>query len=167
MADLSVLIPARQEEFLNNTVEDVIAHAKGDTEVIVVLDGAWADPPLIQHPNVQIVHVPEAIGQRAATNLAARISTARYVMKLDAHCSVADGFDVALIGAGEEIGHDVTQIPRQYNLHIWNWKCLGCGTETYQGPMPTACKTCATKGTSGGPFERVIYWDRKDRKSVV
>lgn len=160
MADLSVLIPARQEEFLNNTVEDVIAHAKGDTEVIVVLDGAWADPPLIQHPNVQIVHVPEAIGQRAATNLAARISTARYVMKLDAHCSVADGFDVALIGAGEEIGHDVTQIPRQYNLHIWNWKCLGCGTETYQGPMPTACKTCATKGTSGGPFERVIYWDR-------
>lgn len=155
-----MLIPARQEEFLKPTVEDVLAHAKGDTEVIVVLDGAWADPPLAQHPRVQIVHLPTSIGQRAATNLAARISTAKYIAKLDAHCSVDDGFDVKLIEAGETLGHEVTQIPRQYNLHIYNWKCLGCGGETYHGPTPTTCRHCAAKGTPGGPFERVMYWDR-------
>jgi glycosyltransferase involved in cell wall biosynthesis len=95
--DLSVLIPARNEMFLAKTVEDVLAHARGETEVIVVLDGAWADPPIADHPRVTVLHRPEAVGQRAATNLAAKLSTARYVMKLDGHCSVADGFDVDLV----------------------------------------------------------------------
>ena len=37
--DLSVILPGRNEMFLARTVEDVLAHAKGDTEVIAVLDG--------------------------------------------------------------------------------------------------------------------------------
>src|SRR3990167_8131857 len=102
--DLSVLIPARQEMWLKATVEDVLAHRQADTEVIVVLDGAWADPPLAQHPDVRIVYQPQPIGQRAATNLAARLSSARYVMKLDAHCAIADGFDAALVKAAETLG---------------------------------------------------------------
>ena len=50
MTDLSVLIPARNEMFLKNTIEDILTHAEGDTEIIAVLDGAWADPPLHDHP---------------------------------------------------------------------------------------------------------------------
>lgn len=160
MADLSILIPARNEEWLARTVEDIFANMRGDTEVIVVLDGDWAEPQLHDHPKLRVTHSATVIGQRAATNLAARMSSAKYVMKLDAHCSVAEGFDVELIRAGEELGHDVTQIPRMYNLHAFNWKCQGCGRETYQGPTPTACTSCAAKGTPGGPFERVVYWDR-------
>ena len=37
--DLSILIPARNEEFLNRTVQDILENIEGNTEVIVVLDG--------------------------------------------------------------------------------------------------------------------------------
>src|SRR4051812_7387261 len=145
--DLSVLIPARNERFLKRTIEDVLAHAMAETEVIAVLDGEWADPPLPDLPRLRVTHSAAVIGQRAATNLAAKMSGARYVMKLDAHCSVADGFDVALIAADQELGRDdITQIPAMYNLHGFNWRCQACGTETYQGPTPTACTVCAAAG---------------------
>ena len=37
--DLSVLIPARNEMFLQRTVDDVLKYKQADTEIIVVLDG--------------------------------------------------------------------------------------------------------------------------------
>jgi len=151
--DLSVLIPSRNEEWLNRTVADVLEHAKADTEVIVVLDGAWPIEPLPQHPRVKVVFVPEPIGQRAATNLAARLSSATYVMKLDAHCSLADGFDRALIYAAKELGPDVTQIPAQRNLHIFNWVC-DCGFKKYQCGLDK-CPDC------GGPLTKDVIWNEK------
>src|SRR3990167_7673261 len=95
--DLSILIPARNEEFLSKTIEDIIANAEADTEVIAVLDGAWVNPPIVQHPRVNIIYLPISIGQRAATNLACRLSSAKYIMKVDAHCSFDKGFDKKLI----------------------------------------------------------------------
>lgn len=136
MTDLSVLIPSRSEEFLKRTVESVLESSEMDTEVIVVLDGEWASPQLDQHPKVKVVYVPESIGQRAATNLAARVSKAKYIMKLDAHCILGPGFDRILM---EDCEPDWTVIPRMYNLHAFNWKCTTCGDETYQGPKPTDC----------------------------
>lgn len=178
--DLSILIPARNERWLGRTVEDVLAHRTRRAEVIVVSDGGFPDPPIALPADVRLLipvqgggHVeyhgqdvrgikPAVIGQRAGTNLAAAAARGRYVMKLDAHCSVAQGFDAALIAADEEIGRpDVTQIPAMYNLHAFNWRCQGCGLETYQGPTPTACTACAAKGTPGGPFERRVCWDLK------
>lgn len=161
MPILSVLIPARNEQWLARTVADVLAHARADTEVIVVLDGAWPDEPLPQHPALQVVYLPTAIGQRAATNLAARVSNARYVMKLDAHCSVAEGFDVALITAAVELGPHVTQVPAQHNLHVFDWVCSGCGARTYQGPTPTAACACGAPATA---FHRDVIW--KPRRGV-
>jgi len=144
---------------LSRTVDDVLTHARGAIEVIVIIDGASAGPSVSSDPRVTLVTLPEPIGQRAATNLAARLSCGRYVMKLDGHCAVSDGFDVELVTTGDGLGHDVTQIPAQYNLHAFNWRCRGCGHETYQGPDLTLCVSCGEKGTPGGPFERVIYWD--------
>ena len=99
MPELSVIIPARNEEWLNLTVADVLSHIEADTEIIVILDGAWPKEPLTQHERVHIVYLPQAIGQRAATNLGAKISTATYICKLDAHCSIGQGFDRILIEA--------------------------------------------------------------------
>ena len=148
MPDLSVLIPARNERWLSRTVEDVVAHAKGDTEVIVVLDGAWPEPgyELVQRDNVQVIYLPQSIGQRAAVNLAARVSTAQYVMKLDAHCAVAEGFDVTLVESAKELGPDATQIPAQHNLHVFDWVCDECGHRQYQGPTPASCVGCGRPG---------------------
>ena len=47
--DLSILIPARNEQFLKNTVEDILKNKRGNTEIIVGLDGEWADPPIQDH----------------------------------------------------------------------------------------------------------------------
>lgn len=153
--DLSILIPARNEEWLSQTVADVLAHAKADTEVIVVCDGGWADPPLEDHPRLRVFRTPEPIGQRAATNVAARLSTATYVMKLDGHCSVADGFDQVLIDSARALGPDVTQIPQMRNLHVFWRICKACGTRFYQGPLRVPCEHC--KATDG--YRREIVWE--------
>lgn len=151
MAELSVLIPARNELFLKQTIENVLANIRGDTEIIAILDGAWADPPILDHPRVTLVHHTESIGQRAATNEAARISQAKYVMKLDAHCAVDEGFDVKLMANCE---YDWTCIARMYNLHGFSWECGKCGVHTYQGPVPTKCEQC----DNTTEFRRVIVW---------
>ena len=140
--DLSVLIPARNERWLGHTIRDVLSHVKADTEVIAVCDGQWPDPPVDDDPRLVLLHHATPIGQRAAVNLAARYSRAKYVMKLDAHCAVDDGFDVKLIEAAEELGPDVTQIARMYNLHVFDWVCPSCGFVKYQGPTPTTCEKC-------------------------
>lgn len=159
MRDLSVIIPARNERWLNRTVADALEHSTADTEVIVVLDGAWPDEPLEQHPNLRVVYVPTSIGQRAATNLAARLSQAEFICKLDAHCSVADGWDVALIAAARELARETVQIPAQHNLHVFDWQCDGCGKRTYQGPTPSAACACGVASV-----HREMVW--KPRRGV-
>jgi hypothetical protein len=133
--DLSILIPARREMFLKNTIDDILANIEADTEVIAVLDGEWADPPIPDNPRVHIVYHAKPIGQRAAVNEAARISTAKYIMKVDAHCAFDKGFDVKLMRDYEE---GQTVIPRMYNLHAFDWVCE-CGERVYQGARASHC----------------------------
>jgi len=154
MSGLSVLIPSRNEIFLKRTIEDVLEHAEGDTEVIAVLDGSWADPAIPDDPRVTLIYHPVSIGQRAATNEAARVSNAEFVMKVDAHCSFAQGFDVAMMAQCE---HDWTVMPEMRNLHAFDWQCNACGKRTYQGPKPETCQGC---GASDG-FEMVVVWEPK------
>ena len=118
MTDLSILIPARNEMFLDKTIQDILDNMVGDTEIIAILDGAWADPPIPDNSRVHLVYHPVSIGQRAATNEAARISTAKYIMKCDAHCAFDEGFDYKLMMDCEP---DWTVIPRMYNLHAFDW----------------------------------------------
>ena len=151
MRDLSVLIPARNELFLNNTIQDVVARSEADTEVIVVLDGAWPVEPVPDNDRVILVHLSESIGQRAACNLAARISQAPYVMKLDAHCSVGPGFDRILL---EDMQPGWTMVPKMYNLHAFDWVCQACGERRYQSPSGP-CKKC------GGDTVRDVVWKAK------
>jgi glycosyltransferase involved in cell wall biosynthesis len=159
MPDLSVLIAARNEEFLGRTIEDVLENSTADTEVIAVLDGYWPDPSLPDNPKVTIVHHTNPIGQRAAINEAARISQAKFVMKLDAHCSVAKGFDTQLINDCRR--SNWTLIPEMFNLHVLDWKCKTCGKRYYQADQPDNC--CGAKD-----FEKVIVWKpRKNRNTFI
>jgi glycosyltransferase involved in cell wall biosynthesis len=157
--DLAILIPARNEQFLAKTVESVLSAIKGNTEIIVFLDGQWADPGIPAHDRVTIVYSPIAIGQRAATNQACRLTKAKYVMKLDAHCILDDGFDIKLL---EHFEDDWTVIPVMYNLHAFDWVCAKCGSREYQGPSEKF-KQCKC----GGTREKEIIWKpRLNRKST-
>lgn len=153
MPDLSILIPSRNEVFLRRTIEDILEHSGANTEVIAVLDGAWADPPIPDHDRVTLIYHPESIGQRAATNEAAKLSNAKYVMKVDAHCSFDQGFDVKMMDAMQD---DWTMVPVMKNLHAFDWVCKKCGDRRYQGPDPTSCPKC-----DGVEFERDVVWRAK------
>jgi len=157
--ELSVLIPARNEMFLGRTVEDVLEHSSDRTEIIVVLDGYWPEEGLAQHPRVTVIHHEESIGQRAATNEAARISRAKHIMKLDAHCSMDKNFDAKLIEAASELGDDVTQVPAQYNLHAYDWQCDKCRHRRYQGPTPTKCAKCGSE-----KHHREMVWKPRESR---
>ena len=167
--DLSVLIPARNEMFLKNTVEDILKNKEGQTEVIVGLDGQWSDPPIEDHPDVTIIYHNESIGQRATINEACRLSKAKYVMKCDAHVAFDKGFDVKMMA---EMKDNYTMVPRLYNLHAFDWKCNKCGNKWYQGPTP---KFCCSDGVgkvknevcdNTTDFERIMVWEpRLSRKT--
>lgn len=156
--DLSVVIPARNEMFLSLTVENLLQNIRGKTEIIVILDGAWADPGVPDAPNVTVIYHRDPIGQRAAQNEGARVSNAKYIMKLDAHCVVDEGFDVKMMEAMR--GHDNwTMVPKMYNLHAFDWICPN-GHRIYQGPTPKGCLQC------GKPMTRdIIFAPRWKRES--
>ena len=112
---LSVIIPARNEQFLQKTIACVLAAAEEEIEVIAVCDGYWPDPVIPDHPSVVLLHYTEPVGQRQGINRAARVATGKYIMKLDAHCNVAKGFDKVL---KEDCLYEWTMVPRMYNLDI-------------------------------------------------
>lgn len=162
MADLSILIPARNERLLEPTIKDILRNMRGDTEIICVLDGEWADPQIDDHPKVILVHLSESIGQRAATNLAARISQARYVAKADAHCAFDEGFDVKLMAQMRE---DWTVVPVMRNLHAYDLVCPD-GHRRYQSPSgPCQYKKEKTDLPCGKPTHMELVWIGKTNPS--
>jgi len=152
--ELSILIPARNEQFLLNTIHDILANRRAKTEIIVILDGSWPIEPIPDHPDVTLIYHPESIGQRAACNEAARVSQAKYVMKVDAHCAFDEGFDVKMLA---EMQDDFTMVPIMRNLHVFNWVCQKCGDVRYQSPTPTSCPKC----DNTTEFAKAIVWIAK------
>jgi len=160
MKDLSILIPARCEMFLKRTIEDILENSEADTEIIVGLDGEWADPALDQHQNVNILYYHESIGQRAVTNRCARLASGKYVMKLDAHCSLDKGFDRKMLEAFKEVGDDVTMLPIMRNLWAFDWKCYKCGKKEYQADRSEDDK-CPQCGAASKHIRRKMVWEGK------
>lgn len=163
--DLSVIIPARNEDYLHLTVQDVLKNIRGNTEIIIIADGCWPIIPIEQHERITMIYNPVSIGQRAAVNLGVRVSRAKYIMKLDAHCMVDEGFDVKLMADCEP---DWTVIPRMYNLHVFDWECKKCGNRWYQGPTPKECKedtyTSKPPCENTTEFSEVIVWQKRNHK---
>jgi glycosyltransferase involved in cell wall biosynthesis len=154
---LSILIPARNEMFLDKTIRSILDNIEGNTEVIAVLDGYTVSvPQLPNDPRVTIINLPKSIGQRAATNAAARVSKSKYLMKCDAHCSFDKGFDIKMIA---EMQDDWTMVPLMRNLHAFDWVCPD-GHRRYQGPSGQ-CLQC------GKPTVRDILWRAKNNPKSV
>ncbi len=121
---VSIIVPSRNERFLPETVRDVLAKAQGDVEVLVVLDGYWPKPALPDDPRLIQIHRGVALGMRPAINDAAAAATGSYLLKLDAHCMVEDGFDVILKA---DCDRDWVVVPRRYRLDpiAWTWQDVG------------------------------------------
>ncbi|OGM55399.1 hypothetical protein A3E15_02910 [Candidatus Woesebacteria bacterium RIFCSPHIGHO2_12_FULL_42_9] len=142
--------------FLGKTIENIFENIEGATEVIAVLDGYKPDPVLQPDPRVTLIYNSQSIGQRAATNQACKISRAKYVMKIDAHCAFDKGFDVKMIA---EMKDDWTMAPLMKNLHAFDWVCPD-GHRRYQGPSGP-CQVCGKETT------RDILWQAKRSPNSV
>jgi len=145
--DLSIIIPARNEMFLSKTIENILENIEGNTEVIAVLDGDWPQTDIVRDKRVKYIIHNEPAGQRASTNEAVRISKAKYIMKVDAHCAFDKGFDRIMM---EDMQDNWTMVPLMRNLHAFDWVCPD-GHRRYQGNSGV-CEKCGKETT------REIVW---------
>lgn len=157
--DLSIIIPARHEEFLNQTIEDICRNKRGKTQVIVGLDGEWPLVPVKTHPDVVVLYYPESIGQRALSNQLVKLSRAKYIMKVDAHCAFDEGFDIKMM---EKMEDDITMLPVMKNLHVFDWVCPD-GHRRYQSPSGQ----CKTEGCGKPTVKDIVWFPKKNPNSVA
>jgi glycosyltransferase involved in cell wall biosynthesis len=94
---VSCIIPAIKEPYLDKTVSDVRNKARGDIEVIVI-----EDRPM-----------------RTAINEGVARATGKYIMKLDAHCMLDEGFDEKLVAEHQP---NWVQVPRRKRFDPKKWE---------------------------------------------
>ena len=157
---ISVLIPSRNEEFLSRTIEDILKNTDDTTEIIAVLDGEWANPGLPDNSRLTVIYLPESVGQRAATNLACKLSRAKYIIKCDAHVSFDKGLDRKMLEAFEKSGDNTLMAPVMKNLHCFNLVCPD-GHSRYQSPDGP----CQHK--IGEKDEKDILCGKETKKDIV
>lgn len=118
----TVIIPTRQEIFLDKTVNDVLNNAVGEVEVLVVLD-AYDLPEGQKNKDkrVRYLNLPKSfdLHKRQAINLAVEQSSCDHIMPLDAHCMMGYGFDVIL---ERDCKEDWVMIPRRERLDAEAWQ---------------------------------------------
>jgi glycosyltransferase involved in cell wall biosynthesis len=118
MPKVSVILPSRNEIFLEKTIDDLFKKCRGDFEILAVLDGYEPTPPIPERENLVFIRKPIAQGMRPAINDAAKIAKGEYLLKLDAHCMVEEGFDLTLAA---DCDKDWIVIPRRKSLDAENW----------------------------------------------
>ena len=96
MDKVSIIIPSRNEKYLNKTIDDIFAKARGEIEVIVVLDGPTEFPLPKERPNLKFITKETAEGLRPAIKDASNMATGEYLLKIDAHSMLSQGFDEVL-----------------------------------------------------------------------
>ena len=119
MDKVTIIVPSRNEPHLSKTIDDLYAKAHGLIEVIVMLDGYWPSPTLKAYNTLMIVHLGAVGGMRHNINAAARVASGKYLMKCDAHCIFAPGFDEDLKVDCEE---DWLVVPRRFRLTEETWE---------------------------------------------
>jgi len=153
MAKVSIIVPSRNEMFLSKTVDDLLSKATGDIEVIAVLDGYWPVPILPDHPNLILIHRSEPKGMRAAINSAAAIAKGEFLLKCDAHCMFAPGFDEVL---QKDCDNDWIVIPRRYRLDAENWQFQEVG----KPPIDYHYLSCPITNRDGYSMHGAIWPER-------
>jgi glycosyltransferase involved in cell wall biosynthesis len=124
---LSVIIPSRVDQYLQKTIDDLLGKARGDIEVIVILDGYWPNPFLNDDPRVKVVHQGEVhnnLGMRAGINVGVALAEGDFILKADEHTMWSEGYDVQLAAACRD---DWVMIPRRKRLDADAWEVMDDG----------------------------------------
>lgn len=117
---ISIVIPSRNEPYLQKTIQDLLSKAAGDIEIIAILDGYW--PQVDQYVNdkrVRYLHFATSRGMRNAINSAVRIAHGEFILKCDAHVMFEKDYDKKLTEWCE--GNWVV-VPRRFALDPVKWE---------------------------------------------
>lgn len=115
---VSIIIPSRNEPYLEKTIRGILKSATGSIEVIAVLDGYWPKE-IVDDERVHYIHFSESRGMRASINAGVALALGEYILKSDGHCLFDDGFDEKLT---QNIEENWIVIPRRYALDVDKWK---------------------------------------------
>lgn len=149
----SIIIPARNEPFLSKTILDILAKAKGNIEILVMLDGVWpseqkreywSTPAIIEDPRVIYVYRGESRGMRNAINSAVSMAKGQYLLKCDAHVLFAEGFDEVL---KKDIEDNWIVIPRRKRLDAEKWEIQNVGKPDVDYEYLCSPATVGAKGS--------------------
>jgi len=124
---LSIIIPSRCDEFLQKTIDDLLIKAEGEVEIIVVLDGYWPEVMIKDDLRVRVIHhgtQHNSYGMRSSIDKGMALAKGKYVMKIDEHCMVDQGYDVKLAADCED---NWVVIPRRHRLNAQDWTIVQDG----------------------------------------
>lgn len=121
--DLSVVIPSYKDPLLQKTINSLLeSSVLGDKlEIVVVFDGYWPDPPLIDDERLVLVHLGRNRGMREAINAAVSVARGKYLMRTDEHCMFAKGYDQELVNSCQD---DWIMVMRRYFLDPVKWEVM-------------------------------------------
>jgi glycosyltransferase involved in cell wall biosynthesis len=114
---VSVIIPSHHSVYLQKTIDELLNNARGEVEVIAVLDGYWT--ALKDDKQVRIVHLGKNRGMRGAINAGVSVSRGKYIMRTDEHCVFGEGYDTILSLQCEE---NWIVTAKRYFLDPVQWK---------------------------------------------
>ena len=115
---VSVIMPARVEPYICETLHDVMTNAEGDIEVILVLDGVIPDYELPDDKRIRVYHNSKVQGLRPCLNAAIDVAKGKYLLKVDAHCTIGEGWDTILKADCED---NWIVVPRRYWFDAPTW----------------------------------------------
>jgi glycosyltransferase involved in cell wall biosynthesis len=121
---LSCILPSYKDPLLFKTIRSLLDNSElGDQlEIIAVWDGYYPDSSLIiQDPRVRYVHIGKNGGMRRAINAGVAVSRGEYIMRLDEHQTVGQGYDRILTSQCEP---NWIVTPRRFFLDTVNWKVM-------------------------------------------
>lgn len=116
---LSIIIPSFKEPYLVNTLNSILDNAAGKIEIIVNVDDGI--PVKFKRKDHKVIfnYPDKSIGMRGGINYGLAQAKGKFVMKCDAHCVFAPGFDKIIIQNMED---DWLVIPRRYGLWADGWR---------------------------------------------
>jgi len=99
MEHISIIVPSYKEPYLDKTIDSLLDNASDHVQIISVVDDG-------------------SLGMRGAINKGLKEATGKYIMKVDAHCCFAKGYDEVL---KRDCKENWLMIPRRYPLNAEKW----------------------------------------------
>lgn len=118
---LSIIIPSYKDPLLQKTIDSLLENARGDIEIIAVLDGYWPTVPLVNDDRLRIVHHGETRGMREAINTGVALAKGEFIMRTDEHCVFAPAYDVDLT---KRLKDNWIVYPTRYYLDTVKWEVM-------------------------------------------